>query len=163
MLNSEMRLAVIVSRFNEEVTGNLLEGCVGRLMSLGFRKEQITVTKVPGAVEIPLIAELQAASGKYHAIIALGAVIRGETTHYDYVCDQVSQGCQEVMMNYHLPVIFGVLTTENDEQAIARATGPNNKGAAAADAAIEMVNLVEELKADLTDEESPSGHVCGAC
>ena len=102
--------------------------------------------QVPGAIEIPLVAKLLAESNRYKAIIALGAVIRGETSHYDYVCDQVSQGCQKVMLDFNIPVIFGVLTTENEEQALARVGGVHgHKGIDAADAALEMIQVVEEL------------------
>ncbi|HVY53017.1 MAG TPA: 6,7-dimethyl-8-ribityllumazine synthase [Gammaproteobacteria bacterium] len=148
MLNSEIKLAIVVSTFNQEVTEGLLEGALSALMEAGISKNHVEVHKVPGAVEIPLTAKLLALRNKFHAIICLGAVIRGETTHYDYVCQQVSQGCQQVMMEFNIPVIFGVLTTENDEQAKARSSDDKsmNKGREAAHAAIHMANLVERLQ-----------------
>jgi 6,7-dimethyl-8-ribityllumazine synthase len=133
--------AIVVSEFNHEVTDKLLEGAYARLVERGIDKTNITVKKVPGAVEIPLTAQLFAKSKQYKAIICLGAIIRGETDHYDYVCDQVSLGCQKVMLEHNIPVIFGVLTTNDEEQALARA----DKGTYCADAAIHMSELVAEL------------------
>src|SRR5262249_57949916 len=104
-------IAVVVSRFNEDVTTLLYEGAMARLKELNFREDQIVSAFVPGAVEIPLIAQQLAQTGKYAAIICLGAVIRGETSHYDYVCQQVSYGTQKVALTFQIPVIFGVLTT----------------------------------------------------
>lgn len=139
-------ITVIVSRFNESVTSLLQQSAIAQLHELGFHEEQITVIKVPGAVEIPLVAKLIANKGRAEAIIALGAVIRGETTHYDYVCSQVSQGCQEVALDFQLPVVFGVLTTENREQALVRANGTHSdKGREAVDTACEMVNILRQL------------------
>lgn len=138
--------AIVVSEFNHEVTDKLFEGAYSRLIECGIDKTNITVKKVPGAVEIPLVAQLFAKTNKYKAIICLGAVIRGETDHYDYVCDQVSQGCQKVMLDYNIPVIFGVLTTNDEQQALDRAGGAaGHKGIYAADAAIHMAALAEEL------------------
>jgi 6,7-dimethyl-8-ribityllumazine synthase len=139
-------IAIVVSLFNEEITSLLLEGALERLKELGVKEKNITVVKVPGAIEIPLTAKLLAKSKKYQALICLGAVIRGETSHYDYVCAQVSEGCQQVMMAYELPVIFGVLTTENEEQAKARVGGSQgHKGREAAEAALHMVATLEAL------------------
>lgn len=136
--------AIIVSEFNRHITDKLLEGALSRFYDLGIREKEVFVTHVPGAVEIPLIAQLLAKSKQFHAIICLGAVIRGDTDHYDYVCDQVSQGCQKVMLDHNIPVIFGVLTTHNDEQALARAGGSEgHKGVYCADAAVQMASLVE--------------------
>lgn len=141
------RIALVVSLFNQPITDALEEGALSRLAEYGFKEEQITVVKVPGAVEIPLMVQLLAKQNSYSAIIALGAVIRGETTHYDYVCDQVSQGCQRVMLEQELPVIFGVLTTENEAQAWDRLGGEQgHKGRDAADSAVAMVSLVEQLE-----------------
>jgi 6,7-dimethyl-8-ribityllumazine synthase len=138
--------AIVVSKFNSLITDKLLEGALARLKEHGIKDEYIYVAEVPGAVEIPLIAQLLAKQGRYQAIICLGAVIRGETSHYDYVCDQVSLGCQKVMLDHHIPVIFGVLTTNNEEQALDRVGGKEgHKGIYAADAAISMANLVDEL------------------
>ncbi|OGT40969.1 MAG: 6,7-dimethyl-8-ribityllumazine synthase [Gammaproteobacteria bacterium RIFCSPHIGHO2_12_FULL_40_19] len=144
--NITIKIAVIISRFNDDVTDKLKTGALERLAELGLSQEQLTVFDVPGAVEIPLIAKQCAKQKKYDAIICLGAVIRGETTHYDYVCEQVSQGCQQVMMQYDIPVIFGVLTTENTEQALDRVGGAHgHKGADAADAALEMIELMQQF------------------
>ena len=137
------KIAIIVSEFNHEVTGKLLAGAHTRLLELGINENDITIAQVPGAVEIPLIAQLIAKNGDHKAIIGLGCVIRGETSHYDYVCELVSQGCLRVMLDFEIPVIFGVLTTENEEQAHARAGGSEgNKGADAADAALSMLKLI---------------------
>ena len=141
-----IRIALVVAEFNREITQALQEGAFNRLQALGVSESNINTYWVPGAVEIPLIAKLLAKSKKYEAIICLGAVIRGETGHYDYVCDQVSQGCQQVMMQYEMPVIFGVLTTENFAQAKDRVGGHHgHKGVYCADAALQMLNLVKEL------------------
>jgi len=140
------RIAIVVSQFNHEVTDRLLTGTVDRLNELGFSDRAIKIIKVPGAVEIPLMAKLLARSKKYQAIICLGAVIRGETDHYDHVCQQVSIGCQQVMMEFTIPVIFGVLTTNTTRQALARAGGKHsNKGRYSADAALTMITLTQEL------------------
>jgi len=148
-----IKYAIVASEFNQVITDALLQGALERLTELNIQKDEITVIRVPGAVEIPLVAQLLAKQNKYHAIICLGAVIRGETTHYDYVCEQVSQGCQRVMLDYSLPVIFGVLTTEDEEQAQARVGGAHgHKGKDAVDAAIAMVNIVKQL----TKQQEPS-------
>lgn len=144
--NTQFPIAIVVSRFNEEVTSKLLEGALSRLEEKGFKSDQVTVAWVPGAVEIPIAAQRFAQKGSYGAIIAFGAVIRGETTHYDYVCNQVSEGCALVMMQNDVPVIFGVLTTENEEQAFDRVGGKHgHKGKDAVDSAIEMVSLLKEI------------------
>jgi 6,7-dimethyl-8-ribityllumazine synthase len=144
--NHSFPIAVIVSTFNEPITSALKEGALQRLAELGFRDKDIVVVEVPGAVEIPLIAQLLAQKNQVQVIIALGAVIRGETTHYDYVCQQVSQGCQRVMLDYNLPVIFGVLTTENEGQAWDRLGGTHgHKGRDAADCAVLMHNIKQQL------------------
>lgn len=138
--------AIVVSEFNPEITSKLLEGALTRFAEKGIPRAHIKVVKVPGAIEIPLVAQILAQRKIYAAIIALGAVIRGETTHYDYVCQQVSDGCQKVMLDHNLPVIFGVLTTENDEQALARVGGANgHKGKDAADAAMAMHEVLCNL------------------
>lgn len=134
-----MKIAVVSSRFNEPVTRQLYAGCIERLQEHGVTLAEEDVRWVPGAVEIPLIAKRYAERG-YDAVICLGAVIRGETTHYDYVCQQVSYGCQRVALDYDVPVIFGILTTENGEQAFDRLGGKHgHKGRDAADTAMEMV------------------------
>lgn len=138
-LAESFKVAIVVSSFNEPVTQALKQGAVERLCELGVASTDISVYEVPGAVEIPFVAQQLAKSKNVQVIITLGAVIRGETTHYDYVCDQVSQGCQRVMMDYEIPVIFGVLTTENEAQAFDRLGGKHgHKGRDAADCAVIM-------------------------
>jgi 6,7-dimethyl-8-ribityllumazine synthase len=139
-------IAIVVSCFNRVITDELQRGAIARLKARGFDAQHIMMIEVPGAVEIPLVAKRVAASGQVQAIIALGAIIRGETSHYDYVCEQVSYGCQRVALDYNLPVIFGVLTTENDAQAWDRVGGNHgHKGKDAADCAIEMHRILNEL------------------
>lgn len=140
-------IAIIVSTFNEPITTALKDGALERLTELGFRNKDITLIEVPGAVEIPLVASILAKNNQIQVVIALGAVIRGETSHYDYVCDQVSQGCQRVMLDNDLPVIFGVLTTENEEQAWDRLGGKHgHKGREAADCAVMMHSIKQQLR-----------------
>jgi 6,7-dimethyl-8-ribityllumazine synthase len=138
-------VAIVVSDFNAEITNKLLQATTQRLISLGASMQQLKIVHVPGAIEIPLATQLLAQSNKYQAIICLGAVIRGDTSHYEYVCQQVSQGCQQVMLKFNLPVIFGVLTTESYQQAIQRAGVEHNAGIAAADAAAAMLQVVASL------------------
>ena len=140
------KAAVIASRFNEIVVNKLLGGAVDGLVRHGVEEENITAVWVPGAFEIPTAAAKLAKSGKYHAVICVGAVIRGETSHYDYVCSEVSKGIAQVSLSTGVPVLFGVITTENIEQAIARAgSKAGNKGYDCALSAIEMVNLMAQL------------------
>lgn len=139
-------IALVVSVFNQAVTSELKQGALHRLRELGFHDDDITVVEVPGAVEIPLIAKRLAMHNRVEAIIALGAVIRGETSHYDYVCEQVSTGCQRIALDYNMPVIFGVLTTENEEQAWDRLGGKHgHKGTEAVDCAIAMHTILAQL------------------
>lgn len=145
-IKSNFNLAIIISRFNETITQALYAGALARLEELQFAQEHLSVIWVPGAVELPIAAQHAALTNHYEAIICLGAVVRGETDHYDYVCQQVSYGCQRVALNNELPVIFGVLTTATEEQALARATGKENKGQYCVDAAFEMVALLRQLK-----------------
>lgn len=141
-----IKIAVVVSRFNEEITQRLHDGAVKRLQDMGFNEDQYTVAWVPGAVEIPFIAQRFAATKQYAAVICLGAVIRGDTTHYDYVCQQVSFGCQKVALEKNIPVIFGVLTTENEEQALERTGGTHgHKGSDAVDAALDMISVLQQI------------------
>ncbi|MBS6367074.1 MAG: 6,7-dimethyl-8-ribityllumazine synthase [Clostridiales bacterium] len=141
------RIAVVASRFNEFITSKLLCGCEDGLVRHGVATEQIDVAWVPGAFEIPVVAQRLAASGRYDAVICLGAVIRGSTSHYDYVCAEVSKGVAQVGLQTGVPVLFGVLTTDNIEQAIERAgTKAGNKGYDCALSAIEMVNLMEMVR-----------------
>ncbi len=143
---SDARFGIVVSQFNQEITDKLLAGALNRLFELGFQQQQIDVVQVPGAVEIPLAAKLLAETKKYQAIICLGAVIRGDTDHYDYVCQQVSHGCQQVMLTLNIPIIFGVLTTFNLQQAEDRVGGiEGHKGIEAADAAIAMTHVVKQI------------------
>ncbi len=145
-VQSEFNIAIVVSRFNNEVTDKLLEGTLERLKELGFSDEQLTVAWVPGAVEIPLVVQSFARQDRYPVIIALGAVVRGGTGHYDFVCKQVSDGCQQLALQYHKPVVFGVLTTENQAQALDRVGGSHgHKGREAADCAYEMVSVMSQL------------------
>lgn len=141
-----MKIAIVVSRFNESITTELTNGAVKRLIECGVLVENIDIKTVPGAIEIPIIVKQFAMKKNVDAIIAFGAVIRGETSHYDYVCDQVSHGCQKIMLDYNVPVIFGVLTTENMQQAKDRTGGSvGHNGVYAADAAIEMIQLMQSF------------------
>jgi len=141
-----MRMGVIVGRFNEFIGGKLVEGALDCLRRHGCADDDVTIAWAPGAFEIPLVAQRMAASNKYDAVIALGAVIRGSTPHFDYVAAEVSKGVAHVALDSGVPVIFGVLTTDTIEQAIERAgTKAGNKGADAALAAIEMVDLLRRL------------------
>ena len=141
-----MKVGIVVARFNEFITNKLLGGAVDGLTRHGVADDNITTAWVPGAFEIPLIAEKMAKSGKYDAIICLGAVIRGATSHYDYVCNEVSKGVAQVGLQAEIPVLFGVVTTENIEQAIERAgTKAGNKGYDCALSAIEMANLIQQI------------------
>lgn len=142
-----MRVGIVAARFNEFITSKLLSGALDGLVRHDVQEEDIHVAWVPGAFEIPLIASKMAKSGKYDAVICLGAVIRGSTSHYDYVCNEVSKGIAAVGLDSGIPVLFGVLTTENIEQAIERAgTKAGNKGYDCALSAIEMVNLIREIE-----------------
>ena len=142
-----MRVGIVAARFNEFITSKLLSGAMDGLIRHDVQEEDIHVAWVPGAFEIPLIASKMAGSGKYDAVICLGAVIRGSTSHYDYVCNEVSKGIAAVGLDSGIPVLFGVLTTENIEQAIERAgTKAGNKGYDCALSAIEMVNLIREIE-----------------
>ena len=141
-----IKVGIVAARFNEFITGKLLEGALDGLTRHDVLQDDISVAWVPGAFEIPLIASKMATSGKYDAVICLGAVIRGSTSHYDYVCAEVSKGIAQVSLTSGIPVLFGVLTTDTIEQAIERAgTKAGNKGFDCACSAIEMVNLVREL------------------
>lgn len=144
---SGLKFAIVVSRFNEFITNKLLGGATDTLRRHGVNLDDVDTVWAPGAFEIPLVAKKLAKSGKYNAIIALGCVIRGSTSHYDYVCNEVAKGVASVSLQHEIPVIFGVLTTENIEQAIERAgTKAGNKGVDAALGAIEMANLLKEIK-----------------
>lgn len=146
LVSENIRIGIVAARFNEFITSKLLNGAIDALTRHEVKEEDIEVAWVPGAFEIPLLAAKMAKSGRYDAIICLGAVIRGSTTHYDYVCSEVSKGIANVSLSNDIPVMFGVLTTENIEQAIERAgTKAGNKGFDCAVGAIEMVNLIREF------------------
>ena len=140
------KFCIIIARFNEFIGSKLLSGAIDELRRHGISESDIDVVWVPGAFEIPIVAKKCAKSGKYSAIITLGAVIKGSTSHYDYVCAEVSKGVATVGLETEIPVIFGVLTTDNIEQAIERAgTKAGNKGSDAAKSAIEMANLLKQI------------------
>lgn len=146
LVAKEIKIGIVAARFNEFITAKLLSGAVDGLLRHDVREDDIHVAWVPGAFEIPLIAAKMANSRKYDAVICLGAVIRGSTSHYDYVCNEVSKGVAAVSLESEVPVMFGVLTTENIEQAIERAgTKAGNKGYDCAVGAIEMVNLIRQI------------------
>lgn len=143
-----VRIGIVAARFNEFITSKLLGGALDGLKRHEVNEEQIDVAWVPGAFEIPLAAQSMAKSGKYDAVICLGAVIRGATSHYDYVCSEVSKGIAQISLQTGVPVLFGVLTTDNIEQAIERAgSKAGNKGYDCATGAIEMINLLREMEA----------------
>lgn len=147
LVSKDIRVGIVAARFNEFITSKLLGGALDGLKRHEVSEKSIDIAWVPGAFEIPLIASKMAKSGKYDAVICLGAVIRGSTTHYDYVCSEVSKGIAHVSLNSDIPVMFGVLTTENIEQAIERAgTKAGNKGFDCAVGAIEMVNLIRDMQ-----------------
>ncbi len=147
LVSENIKVGIVVARFNEFITSKLLGGAIDGLQRENVNPDDIDVAWVPGAFEIPLIAKKMADSGKYDAVICLGAVIRGATSHYDYVCSEVSKGVAQVSMNSGIPVMFGVLTTDTIEQAVERAgTKAGNKGFECAQGAIEMVNLIREMK-----------------
>ncbi len=147
LVPGDAKFAIVVSRFNEFITQKLLEGALDALERHGADTEAVTVAWCPGAFESPLVVKTLAESGKYDAVICLGAVIRGATTHYDFVAGQAASGTMSAMLETGVPVLFGVLTTETIEQAIERAgTKAGNKGAEAAVAAIEMVNVVKACR-----------------
>lgn len=147
LVASGMRVGLVAARFNEFITAKLIGGALDALTRHDVREEDISLAWVPGAFEIPLIADKMAKSGKYDAVICLGAVIRGSTSHYDYVCSEVSKGIATISLQSGIPVLFGVLTTENIEQAIERAgTKAGNKGYDCAVSAVEMVNLIRMIE-----------------
>ncbi|WP_194541906.1 6,7-dimethyl-8-ribityllumazine synthase [Paenibacillus sp. JZ16] len=147
LVSEGLKYGIVVGRFNEFITSKLLSGALDALKRHGAQENEVDVAWVPGAFEIPLIAQKMAESGKYDAIITLGTVIRGSTTHYDYVCNEVAKGVSAINLKTGVPTIFGVVTTENIEQAVERAgTKAGNKGWDSAMAAIEMANLTKSLK-----------------
>ncbi|PZX05802.1 6,7-dimethyl-8-ribityllumazine synthase [Psychrobacillus insolitus] len=147
LIGTDLKVGIIVGRFNEFITGKLLTGALDGLKRHGVDESNIDIAWVPGAFELPFIAKKMAETKKYDAIIGLGTVIRGATTHYDYVCSESAKGIAKVTLDTGVPVIFGVLTTENIEQAIERAgTKSGNKGYDSAISAIEMANLSNMFK-----------------
>ena len=146
IVSKDIKVAIVASRFNEFITAKLLSGAMDGLVRHDVREEDVDVAWVPGAFEIPLIAKKLAECGRYDAVICLGAVIRGATSHYDYVCAEVSKGIAQVSLATGVPVLFGVLTTDTIEQAVERAgTKAGNKGFDCATGAIEMVNLIKSI------------------
>ncbi len=146
LLAEGKKFALVVSRFNDFITDRLVGGAVDALLRSGALTEDIDIVKVPGAFEIPLVAKKMAKKGKYHAIICLGAVIRGATPHFEYVSAEVTKGIAMVSLEFEIPVIFGIVTTDTIEQAIERAgTKAGNKGWHAAISAIEMANLIQDI------------------
>ena len=147
LVANNMKVGIVAARFNEFITSKLLGGAMDGLVRHGVNEEDVQIAWVPGAFEIPLIAGKMAKSGKYDAVICLGAVIRGSTSHYDYVCAEVSKGIAHVSLESDIPVMFGVLTTDTIEQAIERAgTKAGNKGYDCALGAVEMVNLIRDIE-----------------
>jgi len=147
VVSENIRVGIVAARFNEFIVSKLVGGALDGLKRHGVKEEDVDVAWVPGAFEIPLIAKKMAQCGKYDAVICVGAVIRGSTTHYDYVCSEVSKGIASVSLSSDIPVMFGVITTENIEQAIERAgSKAGNKGYDCALGAIEMVNLIREIE-----------------
>ena len=146
LIGSGIKVGIVVARFNEFICSRLLGGAYDALKRHGVSDDDITTAWVPGSFEIPLIAQKMAESGKYDAVICLGAVIRGATSHYDLICNEAAKGIAQASLKTGVPVLFGVITTENIEQAIERAgTKAGNKGFDVATSAIEMVNLIKEL------------------
>lgn len=148
LVANNIKVGIVAARFNEFITSKLLGGAMDGLIRHGVREEDVKVAWVPGAFEIPLIAGKMAKSGKYDAVICLGAVIRGSTSHYDLVCNEAAKGIAQVSLSSDIPVLFGVVTTDTIEQAIERAgTKAGNKGYDCALSAVEMVNLIRDLEA----------------
>jgi len=148
LVNDGIKIGIVAARFNEFITSKLLAGALDGLKRHDVESDAVEIAWVPGAFEIPLIASKMAESKRYDAIICLGTIIRGGTDHYDYVCNEVTKGVAAVSLNFGIPVLFGILTTENIEQAIERAgTKAGNKGYECALSALEMVNVIRELEA----------------
>ena len=144
-----LRLAVVVARFNAHVTGKLYDGCRDELAARGLDIDTLTTIEVPGCFELPIVAKELGASGRYDAVVCLGAVIRGDTPHFDYVSSETASGLQRAALDTGIPVVFGVLTTDNEEQAIDRIGGrEGHKGRDAALTAIEMVHTMRRVRGD---------------
>ncbi|MCB1250672.1 MAG: 6,7-dimethyl-8-ribityllumazine synthase [Acidimicrobiales bacterium] len=142
-----MRVAVVCGRFNDLITNRLLAGTEAGLQSLGVADDDVTVAWVPGAFELPMTAKAFADTGRFDAVIALGCVIRGETAHFDYVAGECAAGIMRAQLETGLPIVFGVLTTENLDQALARSGGDEDKGRESAEVAVEMVGLLRAIRA----------------
>jgi 6,7-dimethyl-8-ribityllumazine synthase len=143
-----LQIGIVAARFNKQITGRLLDACVASLADHGVRPEDLEIVRVPGAFEIPLVARTMARANRFDAVICLGAVIRGDTPHFDYICSEVSRGIGRAAMETEVPIIFGVLTTETVAQAEERADPKRfNRGGAAAQSAIEMVKVMQRVKA----------------
>lgn len=146
LVADDHRFAIVVSRFNEHVTEKLLDGALDTLRRHGANLDDVTVARVPGSWEIPVVAKKCAGSGDYDAVICLGTVIRGETPHFDYICSGVTSGTMQASLDTEVPVVFGILTTDTVDQAIERAgTKAGNKGREAAEAALEMASLMPQI------------------
>ncbi|MEM1009722.1 MAG: 6,7-dimethyl-8-ribityllumazine synthase [Myxococcota bacterium] len=146
VMSAQVRVGIVLGRFNEVIGERLLKGAMDTLLRHGVLEHHVTVAVAPGAFEIPLVVKRLAASGKFDAMLALGAVIRGGTPHFEYVCSSVTSGLSSVMMEHDIPVGFGILTTDNEEQALARAgLKLGNKGTEAATAVIEMISLLQQV------------------
>ncbi|MBI2841763.1 MAG: 6,7-dimethyl-8-ribityllumazine synthase [Armatimonadetes bacterium] len=151
LLAAGLKFAVVVSRFNEFITNKLLDGALDALVRHGADDESIEIAWVPGTFEIPLVAQKLAGSGRYDAVVCLGALIRGSTPHFEYIAAEVTKGIAQVGLASGVPTVYGVITTDNIEQAIERAgTKAGNKGAAAAESAIEMANLLRAMSDEVT-------------
>ena len=147
LIGTDLKIAIVAGRFNDFITSQLVSGAEGALVSHDVDTEDIDLIYVPGAFEIPLAAKTLAESGNYDAVVALGCVIRGSSTHYDYVCNEAAKGISQAGLTTGVPVMFGIITTENIEQAIERAgTKAGNKGAETATGAIEMANLMKKIR-----------------
>ena len=147
VIGNGMKIGIVAARFNEFIVSKLVGGAEDALVRHGVNTDDVDLAWVPGAYEIPVVAQKMAQSGKYDAVLCLGAVIKGSTSHYDYVCAEVSKGVAAVGLNTGVPTLFGVLTTDNIEQAIERAgTKAGNKGYDVACSAIEMVNLMKNIE-----------------
>lgn len=145
-VGKKKRIAIVASRFNNEITDRLLKGCLSELLKSGVKKENISVAWVPGAFEIPIVAQELILRKKCDGVIALGAVIRGETPHFDYVCDGLVQGIMKLQLKFRKPVAFGVLTTNTDKQAMERSGGKQgNKGRECAQVVLQILNLKEQI------------------
>ena len=150
----EIQIGIIASQYNDYIVSRLLSGAEEALLEKGIGSDQIDLVRVPGAFEIPVAVRAMAETGKYDAIITLGAVIRGETPHFDYICTECSRGINEIAIEFSLPVVFGVLTVDSSEQAMDRSgSEESNKGAEAADTAVDMINAIYAIYSEGMDDD----------